>query len=84
VIVGASGKRAVVLGVLPHPADTEDEVQAFVRTLIEHDRIDFGKAKKTRSASRDITTDGTKTHAIIIVGGKKVLKRLRFLCGAGG
>jgi len=71
-------------GFLPHPADTEDEVQAFVRTLIEHDRIDFGKAKKTRSASRDITTDGTKTHAIIIVGGKKVLKRLRFLCGAGG
>jgi hypothetical protein len=81
VLIGASGKRAVVVGVLPHPADTEDEVQAFVKTLIEHDRIDFGQTKKTRAASRGLDTDGRKTHQIIIVGGRKILKRLRFLCG---
>src|SRR4029079_17542905 len=44
--VGASGAKAAVFGNLPNTADTEGEVQAFVKQLVQHDRIDFRKEKK--------------------------------------
>jgi hypothetical protein len=87
VLVGGSGKSAAVLGLMPHPENTEAEVLAYVKTLVAHDRIDYGGKKKTASkrgmvAGGGATPDHT-THVIRRVGGKKVLQRVRFLCGAG-
>jgi hypothetical protein len=82
--VGASGGRAAVLGAMPQPDDTDKEVIEFVKSLLEHDRIDLDKKKKSAVASAAGTTDGKRsatTHAIKTVGGKKVLRRVRFLCG---
>jgi hypothetical protein len=78
VIVGASGNRAAVLGAVPHASDTDTEVRAFVETLLEHRRIDLGTSKK--GAVSDATHPSHTTHAIRSVGGKKVLKRVRFQC----
>jgi hypothetical protein len=75
--VGASGTKAAVFGNLPNAADTEGEVQAFVKQLVQLDRIDFGKTKK--GAVSASAPDGT-THEIRSVGGKKVLRRVRFQC----
>jgi hypothetical protein len=87
VLVGGSGKSAAVMGLMPHSENTEAEVLAYVKTLVAHDRIDYGGKKKTASkrgmvAGGGATPDHT-THVIRRVGGKKVLQRVRFLCGAG-
>jgi hypothetical protein len=97
VLVGSSGPRAALLGALPESIRTEDEVSAFVETLLAHDRIAFdGKKSSTSvSASRkrprlvgamavaehEPKTPEPYTHVIRTVGAKKVLTRLRFLCG---
>jgi hypothetical protein len=90
VLVGGSGKSAAVMGSLPHPEDTEAEVLAYVKTLVEHDRIDYGgtKKKKKSAPKRGVVAGGSDardptTHVIRRVGGKKILERVRFLCGAG-
>ena len=41
VMVGASGKRAAVMGAMPQKDDSESEVRAFVKSLIDHGRIDL-------------------------------------------
>jgi hypothetical protein len=91
VLVGASGHRAALLGALPEPNRTEDEVAAFVETLVKHHRIAFGgkpaKAAargRRRGAAAAPASTGVPTpytHVIKSVGGKKVLTRVRFLCG---
>ena len=77
IMVGASGAKAAIVGNLPNPVDTEDEVQAFAKQLVEHDRIDFGRAKAGARETRP--ADGI-THEVKSVGGKKVLRRIRFQC----
>jgi len=87
VLVGGSGRSAAVMGPMPHPENTEAEVLAYVKTLVEHDRIDYGRAKKSAPRRRAVAGRGLAdhtTHVIRRVGGKKVLQRVRFLCGAGG
>jgi hypothetical protein len=64
---------------MPNSVDTEAEVQSFVKSLLEHGRIDLGKPKKGAVAAVD--REGGTTHAIKSVGGKKVLRRIRFQCG---
>jgi hypothetical protein len=76
------------MGAMPHPENTEAEVLAYVRTLVEHDRIDYGGRKKKSASKRGMVAGGAATadhttHVIRRVGGKKVLQRVRFLCGAG-
>jgi hypothetical protein len=78
VMVGGSGGRASIMGALPHGADTDSEVHSFVKSLLEHDRIDFGKPK--RGAIASVSREGGTTHAIKSVGGKKALRRIRFQC----
>jgi hypothetical protein len=78
VLVGASGGRASVLGVMPQAEDTELEVQTFVASLLQHDRIELAKPRKRAFAAT--TGDERATHAIRTVGGKKVLRRIRFRC----
>jgi hypothetical protein len=82
VLVGGSGGRASVMGVLPHAEDTEAEVQSFVKSLVEHDRIDLGKPKSKRKKGivASAKSNGHTTHAIKTEGGKKVLRRIRFRC----
>jgi hypothetical protein len=87
VLVGGSGRSAAVMGSMPHPENTEAEVLAYVKTLVAHDRIDFG-GKKKATAKRGLVagarpTAEHTTHVIKRVGGKKVLQRVRFLCGVG-
>jgi hypothetical protein len=88
ILIGRSGARAAVLGALPEATRTEDEVSAFVETLLRNGRIalDGGakKAAKKRglvAAAADAASNNISTHAIRTVGGKKVLTRIRFLCG---
>jgi len=87
VLVGASGRTAAVMGSMPHPENTQAEVIAFVKTLVEHDRIDLGRKKKSATARGMVAGGGPIpdhiTHVIRRVGGKRVLQRVRFLCGAG-
>jgi hypothetical protein len=91
VIVGESGGAAAAFSSMPDPTTTEDEVLKFVETLLAHNRIDMdGKTRQVRSRStgrrtRVIaearpTTDLT-THVVKTTGGKKMLTRIRFLCG---
>ena len=82
VIVGASGSRAAVMGAVPNAAETESEVKAFVESLVAHRRIGYGgKARKAAVARRSFPEH--VTHVVKTVGGRKVLQRVRFLCGCG-
>ncbi len=78
VMVGGSGGRAAVMGMMPHVEDTDSEVQSFVKSLLEHDRIDLGKKKKKSLVASE--EDARPTHAVKKVGNKKVLERIRFQC----
>lgn len=83
VLVGASGTRAAVLGALPQPNRTENEVAAFVETLLKNGRIALGKpvAKKALAfALPEPKSNNVATHVIRSVGGKQVLSRIRFMC----
>jgi hypothetical protein len=81
VLVGSSGPRAALLGALPEPNRTEDEVNAYVESLVKNDRIAFQPKKSTSAVS--LTREKIpqpNTHIIRSVGRKKVLTRVRFLC----
>ena len=88
VMVGASGGRAAVMGAVPHNADTDSEVQAFVESLLVHRRIAFVKPAKAAKGAKAAVAGGVHpshaTHAIKSVGGKKVLQRTRFQCMCPG
>jgi hypothetical protein len=81
VMIGGSGGQAAVMGIMPHGADTEAEVQSFVKSLLKHDRIDLGKKTKKKGLVASLDGESHATHAIKTVGGKKVLRRIRFRCG---
>jgi len=82
VLVGAVDKSraGAILGGVPEPVASEDEVKAFVTTLLETDRIAFdskaaryGIAGKKRDARMRLPT-----HVIHKEGKEKVLRRVRF------
>ena len=81
VLVGNSGARAAVMGMMPNSTDTDSEVREFVQTLLNHNRIDMGK--KTGAAARTAAPARASraTHAIHNIEGKKVLVRVCFQCG---
>ena len=78
VMVGASGGQASVMGFMPQSDDSEAEVRSFVESLLDHDRIELGKPKKSAFAATKAVDE--TTHAIRSVSGKKVLRRIRFRC----
>jgi hypothetical protein len=90
VLLGRSETRAAVLGALPEQTRTEDEVGAFVETLLKNGRIELGtkpRAATKRSLSAAMPepkSNNVPTHVIRTVGGKKVLTRVRFMCGCCG
>jgi len=82
VLVGASAKRAAILGELPNPQLTEQEVSSFVEGLLASEQV-------RRAASRGATApaagaEGPATHAVRKRGKRKLLKRIRFSCGVRG
>ncbi|MEA2939866.1 MAG: hypothetical protein QOD09_395 [Bradyrhizobium sp.] len=88
VLVGSSGASAAVLGLLPEPNHTEDEVNAFVESLLANGRIALGGTSGAKTAKKSLAavsatpkSNNVATHIIKSVGGKKVLTRIRFLCG---
>ena len=79
--VGTMGKSAVLLGALPEQNTTESEVKSYVRSLVAHDRISFEpETRQAISTDNDATSTRT-THKIVTRRGKKVLVRVRMLCG---
>ncbi len=79
VLIGGSGSRAAVLGALPEASTTRGEVEAYVDSLVKHDRIDFGPKEAAAPPSRGRVS--WHSHAIRSVGGRRVLTRTRFACG---
>ena len=92
VVVGRSGHAAAALSAIPDQSTTKDEVRTFVQTLLAHSRIDFSRDRTVKprvARARGAVAMGTKsqmptslaTHRIVFEGGKKVLVRVRFICG---
>jgi hypothetical protein len=84
VLVGASGTRAAILGAMPEPSRTTDEVQAFVESLVAHDQIQYDVSPTRRgaalvAAAADKESPRPVTHAIVQKGEQKVLTRIRFV-----
>jgi hypothetical protein len=77
VLVGASGNRAAVLGALPTPSVTTDEVQTFVRTLMANGNIEMGTGRTAAVAAP--RTAGSPTHVIETRGRRRILTRVRFV-----
>jgi hypothetical protein len=77
VLVGGSGRRAAVLGALPEAQATKDEVEAYVQSLVTHNRIDYGARRRGAAADRQ---DCWHSHGVRPLGGRRVLTRLRFAC----
>jgi hypothetical protein len=89
VIIGGSGGMAAAFSAIPDPTSTTDEVLKFVETLLAHDTLDLrGKtpsatARRRRGAVAVPTGNMTSlpTHVVKVQRGKKMLTRVRFLCG---
>lgn len=79
VTVGASGKRAAVLGRLPNNVETETEVHEFVQSLLDHRRILLPGDGPDSASRREYPKHAT--HAVRSLSGKQVLVRVRFACG---
>ena len=77
-LTGAGGSA---LGALPEPNQTEDEVSAFVESLLRNGRIALPRRRTRASVAADQDEPQPTTHAIRSSGNKKVLVRIRFLCG---
>jgi hypothetical protein len=84
ILVGAADKRAAILGALPESQATTDEVHAFVRTILERDRIAFQGTGKGPLGSRRAKDQRERwpTHVVRTEGGRRVLRRVRYACGA--
>jgi hypothetical protein len=52
VLVGSEGSAAAIVSALPDASSTTDEVQAFVETLLEHNRIAFDGEPRRPAANR--------------------------------
>jgi hypothetical protein len=79
VLVGASGDRAAVVGAMPESNQSEDEVIAFVETLLSHDKIDLGGKRKKPAVTSEELPYGV-THVIRTKASKKILTRVRYFC----
>jgi hypothetical protein len=69
VMIGQSGGRAAVMGALPNPIDTELEVQTFVKSLLEHNQIEFAPtsttAKKSAAAKKSATKKAPTKRSLV-------------------
>ena len=87
VLVGAISRTSAILGELPDPTASSNEVAAFVQTLLESNRIAFSTETARYGIKSATASDSRKrlpTHRVRETGGKKVLERVRFACGEWG
>jgi hypothetical protein len=84
-LIGETNRRAALLGALPDKEATNDEVRAFVASLVRRDAIAYGVAAKRRARGGGAVASlgGAATHAVVRVDGRPTLKRMRFACGCG-
>lgn len=78
-LVGSNNKRAALMGVPPEPAITNQEVLAYVKTLMANHRVDLD-----RTAKKSIVGDRggeSRTHRVKGQGPGATLERVRFACG---
>ncbi len=82
-LVGQTDRHAAVFGALPDRQATEDEVRAFVGSLVRRGAIAYGASTVAkRGRQRAIASPhGVATHAVVRIDGQLVLRRLRFACG---
>jgi hypothetical protein len=89
-LVGTSGKRAALVSAMPDAGTTHEEVQTFVKTLLETDSIAFAgeseavptrgfRAAGSRRGAAAKPRKQQPTHVIRQRGGQKVLERIRFI-----
>lgn len=88
-LLGEAQRRAAVLGALPDPQMTQDEVRAFVAGLVARGQIAYDEAAR-KAAARRSTRRGrgavsgpqaAPTHAVVSRGGQPTLRRVRYACG---
>jgi hypothetical protein len=79
VLVGESAKRAAILGQLPDPMTTVEEVHHFVRTLLKHGALELKERHRAAGHKRK-EEPFLFTHAIRTRGGQRVMTRIRFSC----
>jgi len=72
-----------VFGALPDKQATEDEVRAFVGSLVRRGAIAYDARSAAKPGRRGAIAGphGVATHAIVRIDGQLVLRRLRFACG---
>lgn len=90
-VVGANNHRAALMSVFPEASITNNEVLAFVRTLVDHGRIatNGAPAKKSVVAARPAARGAVAnesgehlgTHRVNRTGQEALLERVRFACG---
>jgi hypothetical protein len=88
-LVGAENRRAAVLGALPDPQMTQDEVRAFVRGLVARNQIAYDDRARRAAAKRAtrpgrgaiMSANAAPTHAVVQERGQPTLKRVRYACG---
>lgn len=87
VLVGSVDRTAAILGELPEPVASSQEVEAFVQTLLASDRIAFERSALRSGLKSSLARDERKrlpTHTIREAAGKKILERVRFACVGSG
>jgi hypothetical protein len=82
VLVRSVDRTVALLGGMPEATTSDDEVKAFVETLLTSDRIAFDRRARSgiKSAARQDVRLRLPTHAVHTVGATKVLRRVRFAC----
>ena len=82
-LLGGHDRSVAILGGLPEPTGSADEVNAFVRALLAADRIAFetGEARSGIPGRGRDRRMRLPTHTIRNLRGKRVLERVRFACG---
>ena len=73
--VGVSGAHPAILGAMPQPDVTVDEVRTFAAGLVARDAI----ATEGEAAGASVVSGG-KTHAVVVENGQRVLRRVCFAC----
>jgi hypothetical protein len=82
-LIGRSHSALSIVGHVSNPSNTDRDVVNYVKSLVEHGRINFEPTKKS-SRSMVASTQASPrgiTHEVQEVRGQKTLARIRYVCG---
>jgi hypothetical protein len=87
VLVGGVQRRAAVLGTMPEPVATDEEVEAFVQSLLATGQLALdgaaaprGRRPRGRAPAPAEMPPGA-THVVEALHGRRTVRRARFACG---